>query len=143
MTAYIRTPAVSRGASDVGVVPEVRIKLVEIQRSTAGKFDVVMDGRDIGTYVLPNADVKFFITASVGERARRRAKDLAKMGINTPLKELEAEITARDKTDSERTFAPLSRAGDAIFLDTSDMSVEEAIAFVLNRVKEACKRDVL
>ncbi len=143
VTPYIRTPAVSKGSSDVAVIPEVRLKLVKIQRDTAKKYDIVMDGRDIGTYVLPEADVKFFITASVVERAKRRAKDLAKIGVRSRPKELEKEILARDKNDSERKFAPLAQAKDAILLDTSDITAEQAAEIVLARVKEVCEGRVL
>ena len=124
------------GASTVAVVPEVRIKLVELQRETANRFDIVMDGRDIGTYVLPDAKVKFYITASSRERARRRARDLDAQGIAYDLDELEKEIIKRDEQDMNREFAPLKVAEDAIYLDTSNMSIEEVIDFTAGKVRE-------
>lgn len=136
VTDYIRTPAVSRGASDVAVIPEVRLKLVKTQRETAEVYDIVMDGRDIGTYVLPDADAKFFVTASSRERAIRRQKDLAAAGIDTPLDALEAEIIARDETDSNREFAPLRAAEDALVIDTTQMSVEQVLEAMLRRIQE-------
>ena len=136
VTPYIRTPEVSMGASDVGAVPEVRIKLVEIQRKTAAEYDVVMDGRDIGTYVLPDTKAKFYITASSKERALRRSRDLIAAGMKVDLDALEQEIIARDKQDSEREFAPLRCAEDAVYLDTSDMSIEQVIGAVCERIEE-------
>ena len=136
VTPYIRTPEVSMGASDVGAVPEVRIKLVEIQRETAAAYDVVMDGRDIGTYVLPDTKAKFYITASSKERALRRSRDLIAAGMKVDLDALEQEIIARDKQDSEREFAPLRCAEDAVYLDTSDMSIEQVIGAVCERIEE-------
>ena len=136
VSGSIRTPEVSMGASTVAVVPEVRIKLVELQRETAERFDIVMDGRDIGTYVLPDAKVKFYITASSRERARRRARDLDAQGIAYDLDELEKEIIKRDEQDMNREFAPLKVAGDAIYLDTSNMSIEEVIDFTAGKVRE-------
>ena len=136
VSGSIRTPEVSMGASTVAVVPEVRIKLVELQRETAERFDIVMDGRDIGTYVLPDAKVKFYITASSRERARRRARDLDAQGIAYDLDELEKEIIKRDEQDMNREFAPLKVAEDAIYLDTSNMSIEEVIDFTIGKVRE-------
>lgn len=136
VSGSIRTPEVSMGASTVAVVPEVRIKLVELQRETADRFDIVMDGRDIGTYVLPDAKVKFYITASSRERARRRARDLDAQGIAYDLDELEKEIIKRDEQDMNREFAPLKVAEDAIYLDTSNMSIEEVIDFTAGKVRE-------
>ena len=136
VTPYIRTPEVSMGASDVGAVPEVRIKLVEIQRETAAEYDVVMDGRDVGTYVLPDTKAKFYITASSKERALRRSRDLIAAGVKVDLDALEQEIIARDKQDSEREFAPLRCAEDAVYLDTSDMSIEQVIGAVCERIEE-------
>lgn len=136
VTDFIRTPEVSHGASAVAVVPEVRLKLVETQRRTAEEYDIIMDGRDIGTYVLPDAPVKFYITASVRERARRRQGDLAAAGIRKEIGELEKEIAARDKNDSEREFAPLRQAEDAILLDTTHLSIEETVGRVLSRIRE-------
>lgn len=124
ITQFLRTPEISEAASVVSVFPEVRIKLVELQREVAKCYDVVMDGRDIGTYVLPDSPMKVYITASPGVRAARRKAELETQGIKKNLADLEAEITARDKRDMEREFAPLSQAEDAILLDTTDLGIE-------------------
>ena len=137
VSGLIRTPEISMGASTVATVPEVRLRLVELQRETASQFDIVMDGRDIGTYVLPDAGVKFYITASSRERARRRAKDLDAQGIGYDLDELEKEIIKRDEQDMNREFAPLKVAEDAIYLDTTDMTIDEVIGFTSGKVMEA------
>ena len=139
VTAYLRTPAVSKGASDVAVIPEVRVKLVKTQRKTAKKYDIVMDGRDIGTYVLPDAPVKFYITATAAERAKRRQEELAAAGIESDAAKIEAEILARDKTDSSREFAPLRQAEDAILLDTTFLSIEEVEQRIAERIAEVYK----
>jgi cytidylate kinase len=134
VTDHIRTPEITRGASDVAVFPEVRIKLVEIQRQVAIDYDVVMDGRDIGTYVIPETKNKFFLTASVHERARRRHLEFAEKGIDKPIAEIEADIAARDKNDSEREFAPLKRAEDAVLVDTTEMTIDEVAQAILERI---------
>lgn len=141
VTPHIRTPKISKGSSDIAVIKEMRLKLVSIQQEAAQKYDLVMDGRDIGTYVLPNAGVKVYITASPLERARRRQKDLQKMGVEADLSELEREIKARDKTDTEREFAPLRKAEDAVYLDTTDMSEEEVIQKVIDLAREVYGTD--
>ena len=105
--------------------------LTKIQRDTAEKFDIVMDGRDIGTCVLPNADVKVFITASSRERARRRLKDLGEGSLD----EIEAQIIQRDKNDSSRETAPLKQADDAEFIDTTDMSIEQVLQKLIDCVR--------
>lgn len=131
VTGLIRTNEVSKGASAVAVVPAVRLKLVELQRQIAAGTSVVMDGRDIGTYVLPNADLKIFLVASAEERARRRYKELAERG-DTSLTEAQIleDIIKRDKNDSERAFAPLRQAEDAILLDTTCLGIEEVLATI-------------
>ena len=123
----IRTPEISAAASAVATIPAVRLKLVELQRLMAKKADVLMDGRDIGTYVLPDAELKIFLTASVDERAKRRLKDLADKGIEAELETVKADIIARDKNDSEREFAPLREAEDSVFLDNTDLTIDESI----------------
>lgn len=132
----IRTNAVSMGASDIAVIPEVRLKLVELQRAIAAEQSVVMDGRDIGTYVLPNATVKIFLTASPEIRAKRRHVELLEKGVDADFETVLKELKARDKNDSEREFAPLRQAEDAILLDTSDLSLEESIAAMQRLVEE-------
>ena len=134
VTPYIRTPEVSKGASDVAVIPEVRIKLVELQRQVAGRYDIVMDGRDIGTYVLPDADFKFFITASTAVRAQRRYLEICSVHPEITVEQIEKDIAARDYTDSNRKFAPLKKADDAILVDTTNLSIEEVVALVLGAI---------
>jgi cytidylate kinase len=132
----IRTPEMSRYASDVSKVPEVREFLLETQREIARENDVVMDGRDIGTYVLPNATVKVFVTASPIARARRRYKELIDKGdVSHTFEQVYNDMIERDKNDSSRSFAPLTRADDATLLDTTDLNLEESIDAVRTIVK--------
>lgn len=136
VSEQIRTPEVSIGASNVAAVPSVRIKLVELQRAIANIHDVVMDGRDIGTYVLPNAKYKFFITASLEERAKRRYQELlAKGTAGLSFEEVMKDISYRDKNDSARAFAPLSKALDALEVDTTDMNPQEVANKILTYMK--------
>ena len=137
VSAVIRTPEVSKGASDIGVIPQVRIKLAESQRQFAQEHDVIMDGREIGSFVLPDAPYKFYVTASVGERARRRLLELQEkgLGMDKTLPSLQDEILARDHTDSTRAFAPLVRVPEAVLIDTTNMSAAEAAAEVLRHVE--------
>lgn len=136
VTAQIRTSDVTVGASDVAVVPQVRMKMVELQREIAGKNSVVMDGRDIGTHVLPNADVKIFLTASVEDRARRRYEELKEKGmLEKTFDELKQEMEYRDKNDSSRSFCPLKKADDAILLDTSGFPLEKSVRMILDIVR--------
>ena len=131
VTKKIRTPEVSRLASDVSKFDFVRKKLTELQRKMAAQGKVIMDGRDIGTVVLPNADLKIFLTASIEERARRRFDELTAKGQAVELPAIEKEIAARDKQDSERKIAPLKKADDAILLDTTKLTVEEVVEKIL------------
>ncbi len=142
LTDKIRTPQATKGSSDIAVIPAVRLALVAIQRDVAKRYDIIMDGRDIGTYVLPKAKAKFFITASVQERAKRRYLELKAGGQERPIEQLEAEIAARDKTDSEREFAPLRQAEDAILVDTTHMGIEEVVRFVVKKAREAYPNDL-
>ncbi len=132
VSTEIRSPEVSQSVSLVAKVPGVRLEMVRIQRDLASAGGVVMDGRDIGSYVLPNADFKIFLTASTAERARRRAKDLKAAGYKVEISKLEKEITMRDEIDSTRAMAPLVKADDAILIDTSTMSFDE----VVHQIKE-------
>ena len=127
----IRTPQASKYASAVSKIPEVRAFLLKLQRDIAASGGVIMDGRDIGTVVLPNADVKIFLTASVEERARRRYKELCEKGIPAELSVIEEEIRQRDEQDMNRPIAPLKQAEDAVLLDTSAMNIEESIEALL------------
>ncbi len=138
VTAFLRTPQISRGASDIAVIPAVRLMLVELQREVARQYDIVMDGRDIGTYVLPDAEVKLFITASSRERARRRCLELRQSGQQAEQDEIEREIIARDETDSTREFAPLRQAEDAILVDTTQMDAQQVIEYVCQLIHKEC-----
>lgn len=136
---FIRTPEMSLGASNVAVIPEVRIKMVELQRKIASKCSVVMDGRDIGTYVLPNATLKIFLNASIDERAKRRYNEQLSKGIkDVSFEEVKQDIIYRDKNDSSRAFAPLAKAQDAIELDTTVMSIDEVVVKILEQIEVVC-----
>lgn len=126
----IRETDITRASSDIAVIPEVRLKLVEFQRSLAKGQNVIMDGRDIATYVLPDAQVKIFLTASAAKRAQRRVLQNRQKGIISDIKSIERDIAERDKQDSEREFAPLRQAKDAVLLDTSDLTFDEAVRAV-------------
>ena len=132
VSTEIRLPEISVAASNVAVIPEVRLKLVELQRALAEKEDVIMDGRDIGTYVLPDAEVKIFLSASVEERAKRRLAELIEKGVETDLEAVRTDMEYRDKNDSGREFAPLKPAEDSIPLDNTNITIEEAVEFVCN-----------
>ncbi len=132
VSGQIRTPEVSKGASDVSAVPAVRLKMVELQRNIAKNADVVMDGRDIGTFVLPDASLKIFLTASIDERAKRRYEEQLSKGMTgITLDEVKKDIEYRDKNDSERAFAPLSKAQDAIEVDTTNSSIDEVVSKII------------
>ncbi len=136
VTDLIRTPEVSIGASNVATVPAVRLKMVELQREIAKENSVVMDGRDIGTYVLPDAKLKFFLTASIEARAIRRYNELLSKGMTqTTLEDVKKDIAYRDKNDSSREFAPLSKASDAIEIDTTDMNIDQVVDKIMEYVK--------
>lgn len=128
----IREPHVSMAASNISSLKCVRLKMVEMQRKIADKMSCVLDGRDIGSYVLPNADFKFYITASVDVRADRRFKELTLKGHKVDFDELKQEIEQRDYNDKTREFAPLTKAPDAIEIDTSFMNVEQVVGKVLS-----------
>ena len=131
VTKEIRTPEVSRGASNVAKFGFVRKKLTELQREMAKRGKVIMDGRDIGTQVLPNADLKIFLTASVDERAKRRFEELKAKNFPANLDQIKNEIILRDKQDSEREIAPLAQADDAILLDSTNLSIEQVVNEIL------------
>lgn len=136
----IREADVSIGASDIATIPEVRLKLVELQRELANGNNVIMDGRDIGTYVLPDADLKIFLTATVDERAKRRFKELEQKGTKPDFEQVKRDMQYRDKNDSEREFAPLRQAEDAVLLDTTDMDFDESVSAVLEKCIQCAKR---
>ena len=135
VTKEIRTPKVSKLASDVSKYGFVRKKVTELQREMAVKGSVIMDGRDIGTQVLPNADVKIFLTATLHERAKRRFEELKAKGQTVIVDVIEKEIAARDKQDSEREIAPLAKADDAVLIDSTDLTVDEVVTKILELAK--------
>ena len=140
VTLAIREPDVTNNVSQVSALRRVRTELVKRQRDIAATHDIVMDGRDIGTTVLPNAALKIFMVASVTERAKRRYKENVQKGITTPLATLEAEIAERDRKDSHRSVSPLRQASDAIRIDTTNMSIDEVVARILTLVAETKTR---
>lgn len=135
VNAYLRTEAVGNMASISSARPAVREKLTVLQKELAQKQNVVMDGRDIGTTVLPNAQVKIFMTADARVRAKRRYDELVAKGLPADLDEIEKDIKERDERDMNRPISPLKQAEDAILLDTSHMGIQE----VVSRVKEICR----
>ncbi len=137
VSGKIRTKEVTIGSSNVAVVPAVRLKMVEIQRQIASEKSVVMDGRDIGSHVLPHADFKFFLNASLGERARRRYEEQIGKGMPGIIyEEVLKDIEYRDKNDSSRDYAPLVKAEDAIEIDTTNMGIDQVANKILDMVKE-------
>ena len=136
VSAEIRTPRSSIYASDVSAIPEVRAFLMDMQRDMAKKHSVIMDGRDIGTVVLPDADLKIFLTASAEERAKRRCLELKLKGMETPFTQVLEDIRYRDRQDSSRAAAPLKPAEDAVLLDNSDLSFEETVEAVSALIRE-------
>ena len=136
VTREIREPLVSGNVSYIASYKDIRLALVEMQRSMANSKSVVMDGRDIGTYVLPNAQVKVYQIASVETRAVRRYEENMSKGIPTTLSEVEEDVRKRDYIDSHRDFAPLRPAPDSVFLDTSFLTIEESVEAVLKIIKD-------
>ena len=132
----IREEDVSVGASNVAVIPEVRKKLVELQRKMAESANVIMDGRDICSYVLPNADVKIFLTASAESRAKRRYDELCGKGIECDFEKIKADMEYRDKNDSQRAVAPLKKADDATLIDTTEYDFDGAVKLVKDLILE-------
>lgn len=132
VSGLIRTEQVGNAASKIAVYAPVRTKLLELQRELASKENVIMDGRDIGTAVLPNAQTKIYLTASSKERARRRVEQLALAGTSADFDEVEADIIKRDEQDMNREIAPLRQAEDATLIDSSDMSIDEVVAAIID-----------
>ena len=139
VTKEIRLPAISRYASDVSAIPAVRDYLMELQRSLAREHSVIMDGRDIGTVVLPDADVKIYLTASAEERAHRRCRELAQRGTPKAYEDVLREINARDAQDMNRAAAPLRCAKDAVRVDTSALDFEASREALLKLIRERLK----
>lgn len=127
VNAYLRTEEVGNAASAISPIPEVRKKLVELQRKLAAESDCIMDGRDIGTCVLPHAQKKIYLTASSEVRAKRRYEELLAKGETCDLKKIQADIEERDYRDMHRETSPLKQAEDAVLVDTSDMTIEEVV----------------
>ncbi len=142
VSGLIRTQEVAKGASDISAIPEVRIKLVELQRKVATSSHVVMDGRDIGSYVIPHTKYKFYVTASAEERAKRRLLELQEKGqyLDRDLQFVIDEIVQRDKNDSTRKFAPLTRVADAALIDTTAMDIPTAVNAVLSLLPSEVKQ---
>ena len=135
LTDFLRTPEATKGSSDIAVIPAVRLELVAIQREVARQYDIVMDGRDIGTVVLPGADVKIFLTASAEERARRRFLELEKRGTPKDYDELLREIEERDYNDSHRAAAPLRQPEDGVTLDTTGLDFRQSLERLLEIIR--------
>ncbi len=136
VTESLRSPTVSEGASQVAALPAVRAALLDLQRRLGERGGVVLDGRDIGTVVFPDAEVKVFLTASVEERARRRLADLRARGIDADPAAVRAAILRRDRQDAERSVAPLRPAEDAVVLDSTALPVEEVVSRILRLVED-------
>lgn len=136
VSGRIRTPEVSMGASAVSAIPRVRDFLFGLQKKIAAENNVIMDGRDIGTVVLPEADVKIFLTASPEERARRRHKELSEKGEAVSFEEVLADVNKRDYNDTHREIAPLKQAEDAVLCDTTNVDLQGAIDMLLNIINK-------
>lgn len=136
VSVVIRTPEASMAASNVSAIPAVREFLFDLQRDIAAKNNCIMDGRDIGTVVLPDAQVKIFLTASAEVRAKRRYDELLAKGMQADYNQVLEEMIQRDYQDSHRAIAPLKQADDAVLVDTSDMNLEQVIETLENIVKE-------
>lgn len=136
VTPFLRTEEVGNMASKSSAKQPVRDALLQLQRDMAAKNTVVMDGRDIGTNVLPNAEVKIYLTASSAERARRRYEELKQKGETCDLAQIEADIIKRDEQDMSRAIAPLKQAEDAYYLDSSNLTIAEVVEAILNQCKE-------
>jgi cytidylate kinase len=139
VTAMLRSPEVNASVSLVAGFPRVREEMVKRQRFMAQNGEIVMDGRDIGTYVLPDADVKFYLTASLQARAQRRLRDLTALGFSERLESLKEAIQHRDFLDSQRAVGPLRQASDAIRIDTTDMEVERVVDAMLSYYRQRVK----
>lgn len=140
VSGLIRTPEASMMASAVSAKPAVRAFLLEMQRQLARENNVIMDGRDIGTVVLPNADVKIFLTASVKVRAERRFRELTEKGENVSFEDVYADIEKRDYNDTHRAAAPLKQAEGACLADTSDLTLDDSVALVVKIITEGTKK---
>ncbi len=136
VTAFIRTPEISMYASDVSAIPEVRAFLLDLQRNMAKRSNVIMDGRDIGTVVLPDAKIKIFLTASPEVRAKRRYDELIEKGMDVNYDDVLKDVITRDYNDSHRDVAPLKPADDSVIVDTSDLDLEQSVQKLISIMKE-------
>ena len=138
----IRTPEISANVSQVSALPKIREKMVALQRKMACETNVIMDGRDIGTTVLPNAEVKIFLVASARSRAERRMLDFQERGIETDqsVEEIEKDIAERDYKDSHRAISPLKKADDAIEIDTTNLTIDQVVDTILEKIKKNQKK---
>lgn len=139
VTSQLRQEEVGNMASKSSANPKVREKLLQLQRDIARDNDVIMDGRDIGTFVLPNADVKVYLTASVEERAKRRYLELEEKGMDADMSKIEQDIRTRDFQDMNRSIAPLKQAEDAVVIDSSKMSIPEVMDRIVDAFQESLK----
>lgn len=139
VTSEIRSPEVDRTVGPVCEIQQVRNVMVSLQKQMAAGKYIVVEGRDMGTIVFPDADIKFFMVASMEERAKRRQKDLKKQGINVSIDELKKEIERRDQRDSTRTNSPLVKAEDAILIDTTKINVDEQIGLIVDQIFQKMK----
>lgn len=139
VTDRLRAESVGNMASTISAIPAVRAALLDLQRDLAKAHDVLMDGRDIGTNVLPDAELKIYLTASVETRAERRYRDLQEKGVEKPLSEIKKEIEERDHRDMTRAIAPLKQAEDAVYLDTSHMNIDEVVEAIRKLYRERKK----
>lgn len=137
VSSFIRTPEISMGASKVSAIPEVRDFLLDLQRNIARENNVIMDGRDIATVVLPHANPKIFLTATAECRAKRRYKELLEKGESVRYEDVLADVNQRDYQDSHREIAPLKPTDESIMADTSDLELEESVEMVINMIKES------
>ncbi len=136
VSGLIRTPEASMTASKISAIPSVRAYLLDLQRNMAKKDNVIMDGRDIGTVVLPNADVKIFLTATPEARAERRYKELIEKGMDVKYEDILNDVKTRDYNDSHREIAPLKQADDAVLADTTEIGLQESIDLIIKIIKE-------
>lgn len=131
----IRQPCITQFVSDIAKIKEVREIMLRLQRRLGGQNNVVLDGRDIGTVVFPDADRKFYIDAEINERIKRRYKELRDSGQTVEIKDVQSDLSKRDKIDSTREFAPLKKAEDAIYIDTTEMAVEDVVNKILSYIR--------
>lgn len=136
VSGFIRTPEISMYASDVSAIPQVRAFLLELQRNMAKTNNVIMDGRDIGTVVLPDAQIKIFLTASPQVRAKRRFDELIEKGMDVNFDDILSDVITRDYNDSHRDIAPLKPADDSIIVDTSELNLEQSVSKMISIMKE-------